>query len=252
MMVLLVWLHLLAVIIWIGGTIFLSVVLVPVLRRELFASQRSLLFRTIARRFRVVVWGAIAVLLFTGPPLLHQRGIPIANLSGWPMILVAKLGLVTFLLFLTLTHDLILGPRVGRILRFPTESRTRFDQVLVLWSPFIPHNLREHHRSKWGEGLMELVIGAKIGQPADMNTSTHWRIPSGEKQVIEYKNSMHVGSLAVWSILLSSEEKRQATVVRAAGQRAGLPERRGLNPVSRGENIGFCGPTRRTGSLLAR
>jgi hypothetical protein len=26
---------------------------------------------------------------------------------------------------------------------------------------------------------------------------------------------MHVGSLAVWSILLSSEEKRQATVVRA-------------------------------------
>ena len=47
-----------------------------VLKREPFASQKALLFRTIARRFRAVVWGAIAVLLFTGPLLLHQRGIP--------------------------------------------------------------------------------------------------------------------------------------------------------------------------------
>jgi len=137
MMVLLVWLHVLAAISWIGGTIFLSVVLVPVLRREPFASQRALLFRTIARRFRSVVWGAIAVLLFTGPLLLHQRGIPIADPSGWPMVLAAKLGLVTILLLLTLTHDLILGPRVGKILQLPTESRTRFDQSLVRWSPWV-------------------------------------------------------------------------------------------------------------------
>ena len=107
MMVLLVWLHLLAAVSWIGGTIFLSVVLVPVLKREPFASQKALLFRTIARRFRAVVWGAIAVLLFTGPLLLHQRGIPIADPSGWPMVLAAKLGLVAILLLLTLTHDLI-------------------------------------------------------------------------------------------------------------------------------------------------
>ena len=137
MMVLLVWLHLLAAIIWIGGTIFLSVVLVPVLKREPFASMKALLFRTIAHRFRAVVWGAIAVLLFTGPLLLHQRGIPIADPSGWPMVLVAKLGLVAILLFLTLTHDLIIGPRVVKILQLPTESRTRSDRALVLWSPWI-------------------------------------------------------------------------------------------------------------------
>jgi uncharacterized membrane protein len=137
MMIFLTWLHLLAAVSWIGGMMFLSVVLVPVLRREPFASQRALLFRTIALRFRVVVWGAIAVLLFTGPPLLHQRGISIAAPSGWPMVLATKLGLVTILLLLTLTHDLIIGPRVGRILRLPVESRTRFDQTLVLWSPWV-------------------------------------------------------------------------------------------------------------------
>ena len=137
MMIFVVWVHLLAAVSWIGGMLFLSVVLVPVLKREPFASQRALLFRTIARRFRAVVWGAITVLLFTGPLLLHQRGIPISDPSGWPRVLTTKLGLVTFLLFLTLTHDLIIGPRVGRILQLPTESRTKFDHALVVWSPWI-------------------------------------------------------------------------------------------------------------------
>lgn len=134
---LLIWLHLVAAVSWIGGTIFLSLVLVPVLKREPFASQKSALFLTTARRFRVVVWTAVAVLLLTGPLLAHQRGIPIASPSEWPMILAAKLGLVTILLLLTLTHDLVIGPRVGQIAQLPTERRTRFDHTLVLWSRWI-------------------------------------------------------------------------------------------------------------------
>lgn len=129
---LIVWLHLVAAVSWIGGMVFLSVVLVPILKREPFASQKALLFLAMARQFRVVVWGTIAVLLFTGPLLLHQRGIPIADPSRWPTTLAVKLGLVTILLLLTLAHDLIIGPRVGRIVQLPTESRTRFDHALVL------------------------------------------------------------------------------------------------------------------------
>jgi copper resistance protein D len=137
MMVLLVWLHLLAAIAWVGGMLFLSVVLVPVLKHEPFMSQRAVLFRTIAWRFRAVVWGAIAVLLLTGPLLLRDRGIPIADPSGWPGILATKLGLVAILLILTLIHDLILGPRIARILQIPSESRTRRDHTLVVWSPWV-------------------------------------------------------------------------------------------------------------------
>ena len=134
---LLIWLHLVAAVSWVGGMIFLSLVLVPVLKREPFVSQKALLFRTIGRRFRAVVWGAIAMLLFTGPLLLHQRGLPIADPLGWPMVLGVKLGLVAILLILTLTHDLIIGPRVVKILQLPTESRTRLDHALVVWSPWI-------------------------------------------------------------------------------------------------------------------
>jgi putative copper resistance protein D len=137
MMVFLVWLHVLAAVSWIGGSIFLSVVLVPVLKHEPFASQKALLFRTTARRFRVVVWGAIATLLLTGPMLLHQRGISIMNPSGWPTILSIKLGFVAILLLVTVTHDLIIGPRVGQILQIPTENRTGFDHTMVAWSPWI-------------------------------------------------------------------------------------------------------------------
>ena len=136
MMVFLVWLHVLAAVSWVGGSIFLSLVLVPVLRREPFASQRGVL-RATALRFRPVVWGAIAILVLTGPMLLHQRGISIMNPSGWPMILSIKLGLVAIPLLVTVTHDLIIGPRVGRILQIPAESRTRSDQAMVAWSPWL-------------------------------------------------------------------------------------------------------------------
>jgi uncharacterized membrane protein len=134
---LLIWLHLVAAVSWIGGAIFLSVVLVPVLGREQFASQKALLIRTTALRFRAVVWGSIVTLLLTGPMLLHQRGIPIADPARWPMILSVKLGLVAILLVFTVTHDLIIGPRVGRILQVPTERRTSSDHALLAWSPWI-------------------------------------------------------------------------------------------------------------------
>jgi hypothetical protein len=37
----------------------------------------------------------------------------------------------------------------------------------------IPDNLSQLHRSKRGESLPKLVIGAKIGQPADMDMGIH-------------------------------------------------------------------------------
>lgn len=138
MMVVLVWLHLLAAVAWIGGMVFLSLVLVPVLKREPFASQRGVLIRAAALRFRVVVWVAIGGLLATGPLLMMGRGWSFGEPGGWPAVLIVKLTLVAILLMLTAMHDSFVGPRIGRILQTPAASRAGFDRLLVAGSSWLP------------------------------------------------------------------------------------------------------------------
>lgn len=138
MMVVLVWLHLLAAVAWIGGMVFLSLVLVPILKREPFAAQRSALIRAAALRFRLVVWSAIGVLLTTGPLLVTSRGWSLSEPGGWPAVLIVKLVLIVILLLLTLAHDFFIGPRVGRILQIPEPSRTGHDRLLVASSSWLP------------------------------------------------------------------------------------------------------------------
>ncbi len=104
-------LHLLAAVAWIGGMVFLSIVLVPVLRREGgLAGERQELFQGVARRFRVLVWVSVAVLILTGPILLSGRTDKLSESGGWLALLKAKLSLVGLLILLTAAHDFWLGP----------------------------------------------------------------------------------------------------------------------------------------------
>ena len=134
----LVWIHLLAAMVWIGGMVFLSVVLVPVLKRDGAFAQYALLFRTIAYRFRAVVWGPMGILVATGLTLAAGRSIPLMDPSRWPTIFAAKIGLVTLLFTLTLLHDLVVGPRVRRSLGIPEAERSARDRVLLRYSVLVP------------------------------------------------------------------------------------------------------------------
>ena len=137
-MLVVVWIHLLAAVIWIGGMVFLSVVLVPVLKRDGLFANYAELFRTIAYRFRGVVWGAMGMLVGTGLMLAESRSIPVTNPRQWPAIFVAKMGLVALLFSLTLFHDLVVGPRVGRILGRAEADRTWKDRALTRYSVLVP------------------------------------------------------------------------------------------------------------------
>lgn len=71
-------LHLLAVITWIGGSLFLVMVLAPINRRGLEPpSLGAQILGQGARKFRAVVWVAIVLLILTGlyiaPPPLGYR-----------------------------------------------------------------------------------------------------------------------------------------------------------------------------------
>jgi copper resistance protein D len=102
------WLHLVAAITWIGGMLFVSLVLVPALRRE-DPALRARLFKVTGVRFRVIGWIALGLLVATG----------LGNLWVHPYFLRLpgfhwKLGFVALALILAAVHDFVLGPRAGR------------------------------------------------------------------------------------------------------------------------------------------
>lgn len=134
----LVWVHLIAAVSWVGGTIFLSLVLAPSYRSLASKPEAGVLFRTAATRFRLVVWGAVAVLLLTGPMLVLSHGWPLFEPARWPSLLGIKLSLVTVLLLMTLAHDLVLGPRVRTILVLPPDKRTALDQAILTAATWLP------------------------------------------------------------------------------------------------------------------
>ncbi|HSE59583.1 MAG TPA: DUF4149 domain-containing protein [Nitrospiraceae bacterium] len=137
MTMVLTWLHILAAVSWIGGMIFLSLVVVPVIRRPPLAQQRAVLFPIVARRFRLVAWGAMLLLLATGPILASARGISLINPTTWPSIFAIKLTLVGLLFVLTAAHDLALGPRVAEMMKRPEQERSASDLLLLRWSPWV-------------------------------------------------------------------------------------------------------------------
>lgn len=132
------WIHVLAAISWIGGMLFLSLVLAPLVRSRKAAPEFMALFRLAARRFRAIVWMAIVLLLGTGPLLILQRGWSPVDPEGWPLALWVKVLLVTLLLVLTLLHDLWFGPQVRKIGAVPEGKRSSRDRILVRSSAWVP------------------------------------------------------------------------------------------------------------------
>ena len=134
----LVILHILAAVSWVGGMIFLSLVLAPLVRSRKAVPEFMALFRSAALRFRPIVWVAMAILVMTGPMLLSLRGVAVASPSSWPGIVIVKLMLVALLLFLTLLHDLVLGPQVSRVSAIPESQRTTGEQLVFKTARWLP------------------------------------------------------------------------------------------------------------------
>ena len=134
----LIWLHVLAAVVWIGGMMFLSLVLAPLVRRENTIPGWTVLFRSAAQRFRLVVWLAIGILLSTGPVLLQGKGISSMDIRQWPPVFLVKATLVGILLLLTFLHDLLLGPLASRTSTLPARVRTMGEQIFARSSRWVP------------------------------------------------------------------------------------------------------------------
>ena len=124
-----VWFHILAALVWIGGMVFLALILIPVIREpEHRGLAVSLIHRT-GVRFRVVGWACLGLLIVTGTFNVTYRGFGWTDaVSGrlWQgifgRILALKLGLVVAILLLSAVHDLFIGPRATVLLRANPSS----------------------------------------------------------------------------------------------------------------------------------
>jgi putative copper export protein len=113
--------HLLAAAVWVGGTVALVFVGVPVVAR-LEGEARARSMRMLGRRWRPLGYGALLVLGVTGVPLAAEDWDAGA---GFRWTLLAKVASAVALVGLAALHDFVLGPRLAREVREGREPRTR-------------------------------------------------------------------------------------------------------------------------------
>lgn len=115
--------HVLAAMLWLGGMLFLGVVGAPVLRAVEPPALRQRLFQELGVRFRTIGWIAITVLVATGVIMLRARGLlhwsgVFGSAAFWRtalgMTLAAKLATVVTMIVVSAVHDFLLGPAAGR------------------------------------------------------------------------------------------------------------------------------------------
>ena len=122
-----VWLHILAVVTWLGGIVFLSLVLVPTLRRPEYRGILAPLVEQTGARFRRIAWLSLGLLVITGGFNLMYLGFEGSDWgSPFGRTLGLKLLLVTVILGLSVLHDFIIGPRATALYREnPNAERAR-------------------------------------------------------------------------------------------------------------------------------
>jgi uncharacterized membrane protein len=125
--------HVLAATVWVGGTVALTFIAVPAIRR-LTGEPRQLAMRTLGRRWRPIGWSALLVLVASGVPLASHV-LPGSG-AGAKAVFGVKMGVFAGLLVFGYLHDFVLGPRLAAEIREGREERSRRPLVLVGWTSF--------------------------------------------------------------------------------------------------------------------
>lgn len=112
------WLHILGASIWVGSIIFLGIVLAPLSKRLIpDDARRSEFMADIGRRFNILGWSSMAVLVVTGLYNVNRFTGGFTRLGAllpttYGLTLLAKAILVILMITITFYHSFILGPRI--------------------------------------------------------------------------------------------------------------------------------------------
>lgn len=115
-----VWIHIVAVAVWLGPQFFMFLVAMPALRLIEDAETRVKVMRAMIYRFGYLGWAALGVIVLTGVSNLLQENdeaeIDIFSSDHrYMLIFNIKMGLVVVMLLLTALHTFVIGPRQLRL-----------------------------------------------------------------------------------------------------------------------------------------
>ena len=124
-----VWLHIIGVSFWIGGMLFLPVVLLPAIKDH--PDRRNLLIAT-GLKFRFAGYIVLTLLLITGIFNMYLRGIDLSwkflVISRYGKLVITKLFLFLLIIAVSLVHDVQARKKL-----LTDEEKIRF-KVLARWS----------------------------------------------------------------------------------------------------------------------
>ncbi len=118
-------LHIVAAIFWIGGMLFLTLVIAPFLKSLNDPKAKSEIYQVVGKKFRFWGWVAIIILLVTGPINLYYLGVGLSTITDpafhstpYGKVLMTKIALVVLIVASSLLHDFYLGPKARTSPRF--------------------------------------------------------------------------------------------------------------------------------------
>ncbi|MCG6143590.1 hypothetical protein [Leptospira bandrabouensis] len=137
-------LHVLSAMIWVGGMIFYVIVFIPVIRNPELKDQKLRLLQLTAIQFRNISYFIFAIFIFSGTGILYLKGF-FQNGINWKLwasnigfMFIAKIGLFTVLFLSSLYHDFVTGPKTFTYL---TTDPVRFERYRKTSSFFGRFNL---------------------------------------------------------------------------------------------------------------
>jgi copper resistance protein D len=124
-----VWVHIIGVSFWIGGMLFLPVVLLPAIKNH--PDRRNLLMAT-GLKFRFAGYVVLTLLLVTGILNIYLRGIDLSwkflVISRYGKLVITKFVLLLLILVVSLVHDVQARKRL-----LSEEEKLRF-KIIARWS----------------------------------------------------------------------------------------------------------------------
>lgn len=124
------WLHLLAAITWIGGMLFILLVLLPIVRPALDPDDRAVLVGRVGSRYGVISVIALVTLLVTGYFNGERRHVDWTDLTTttYGTRLFVKLVLVAVIVVVTALHTWY-GMRIVALAELPDEEKASAEVV---------------------------------------------------------------------------------------------------------------------------